>query len=50
MISPCQILMYGHHDFHQIDAGRPIGEVFESVKAIFAPKNVKVKGSGYLLR
>ncbi|GMN61996.1 hypothetical protein TIFTF001_031085 [Ficus carica] len=34
----------------KIDAARPIGEVFESVKAIFAPKNEKVKGYGHVLR
>ena len=31
--------------FHpQIDAGRPVEEVFESVKALFTPKDEKVKG------
>ena len=31
--------------FHpQIDAGRPVEEVFESVKAVFTPKDEKVKG------
>lgn len=37
-----------HCCFHaQIDAGRPVEEVYESVKAIFAPKNEKVTCHSY---
>ncbi|XP_062099330.1 UMP-CMP kinase 3 isoform X1 [Humulus lupulus] len=34
----------------KIDAARPVADVFESVKEIFAPKNEKVKGFGHILR
>ncbi|KAF4395269.1 hypothetical protein F8388_001656 [Cannabis sativa] len=33
----------------KIDAARPVAEVFETVKGIFAPKNEKVKGFGHIL-
>lgn len=34
----------------QIDAGRPVEEVFESVKAIFTTKTEKVKARSHALR